>query len=237
MLEVLQSSKLMTPTRAADWSTRFRESGYGVVQAHGCFDVLHPGHVRYLEQAKKLGDRLIVSVTADRHVAKGPGRPMFDENLRAESLTALACVDAVVINDNPTAVPMIAEIRPDIYAKGTDYAKGGGEIHAETRAVEIYGGRVVFIPDGQNVFDADGEIASSSKIYNRGQTGLRADYIRRTRERCYSQQIPELIDRAKKMSVLFVGEQITDEYVYVSPLGKPPKEYVISCLKNETEVF
>lgn len=237
MLEVLQQSKIISSCDAAAWSARYRENGYAVVHAHGCFDILHPGHVRYLEQAKKLGDRLIVSITSDRHVNKGPGRPMFHEHLRAESLASLACVDAVVINDNPTAVPLIAEIRPRIYAKGTDYANGGGEIHAETRAVEIYGGTVTFIPDGQKVTDTDGDIASSSKIYNRAQTGLRADYLRKARERNYLQKIPELIDQAQKLSVLFIGEQITDEYVYVSPLGKPPKEYVIACLKNETEVF
>ena len=99
-----------------------RGQGKTVVQCHGVFDLLHPGHIRHLQAAKRLGDALVVTVTPDRFVNKGPGRPAFPEGLRAESLAALGCVDLVAVNRWPTAVEAIALIRPDVYAKGRDYA-------------------------------------------------------------------------------------------------------------------
>jgi rfaE bifunctional protein nucleotidyltransferase chain/domain len=94
----------------------------GLVLAHGCFDLLHLGHVRYLEEARNLGDRLVVSVTSDRYASKAPGRPAFTAAQRAEMLGALKCVDEVIINDYPTAVPVIERLRPEFYVKGPDYA-------------------------------------------------------------------------------------------------------------------
>ncbi len=84
-----------------------------IVLCHGVFDLLHIGHIRYLEQAKQLGDILVVTVTQDCHVNKGPKRPAFPEHLRAESLAALDCVDYVAINQWPTAVETIRRLKPD----------------------------------------------------------------------------------------------------------------------------
>ncbi len=92
-----------------------RQSGKTVVQAHGTFDLLHIGHVRHLEAARDLGDVLIVTITADRFVNKGPGRPVFAEALRAEMLATLQYVDWVAINPEPDAVNAISCVRPDIY--------------------------------------------------------------------------------------------------------------------------
>src|SRR6266850_6438904 len=100
---------------------RLRQSGKTVVHAHGTFDLLHIGHVRHLEAARKLGDVLVVTVTADRFVNKGPGRPVFTEALRAEMVAALHFVTYVAIAEAPDAINAIEAIRPDIYAKGNDY--------------------------------------------------------------------------------------------------------------------
>src|SRR5262245_63288502 len=94
--------------------------GQVVVQAHGTFDLLHIGHVRHLQAARELGDVLVVTVTADRFVNKGPGRPAFTETLRAEMLASLQYVDLVAINPEPDAVGAIAAIKPDVYVKGQD---------------------------------------------------------------------------------------------------------------------
>jgi rfaE bifunctional protein nucleotidyltransferase chain/domain len=230
--------KVISPARAADWACALRHGGKRIVQAHGCFDLLHPGHLRYLEAAKAKGDWLVVSVTADRYVDKGPGRPLFAAELRAEMLAGMACVDAVVINDAPTAEPLIRAIRPHVYVKGEEYAHGGGEIEAERRAVESVGGTTVFEASGHTVKDADG-VASSSRIINRH---LRHDDARRlwlasARHRGWREGLPGLVQRAAGLSVLFIGEHIVDEYVYVSALGKPPKEFVIAGLKQQTESF
>src|ERR1051325_4729182 len=95
-----------------------QRTGKTVVQAHGTFDLLHVGHVKHLEAARSLGDVLVVTVTGDRFVNKGPGRPVFPEDLRAEMLAALYYVDWVAINPSPDAVSAIKLIRPDVYIKG-----------------------------------------------------------------------------------------------------------------------
>ena len=121
------------------------------VLAHGTFDLLHLGHVRFLEAAKGLGDRLIVSITDDLYVnkKKGMGHPIFTAQQRKEMLLALRCVDAVMIIREATGCTAIALIHPDIYAKGMDYAGITDEVlNTEEREVIQYGGRTVYIPCG-----------------------------------------------------------------------------------------
>mgnify|MGYP001330685896 CR=1 FL=1 len=101
----------------------YKAKGQTVVQCHGVFDLLHPGHIRHFDVAKKEGDILIVTITPDHLVNKGPGRPIFEENLRAESLAALEVIDHVVINKWPTAVEAISLLQPNVYVKGSDYTE------------------------------------------------------------------------------------------------------------------
>ncbi|HET9127991.1 MAG TPA: D-glycero-beta-D-manno-heptose 1-phosphate adenylyltransferase [Propionibacteriaceae bacterium] len=126
-----------------------RRTGRRIVLTNGCFDVLHRGHTRYLEQARALGDVLVVAINDDAAVRrlKGPDRPVNPVLDRAAVLAALSCVDHVVTFSSDTAVPVIERLRPDVYAKGGDYTP---DTLAETPAVEAYGGRVVildYLPD------------------------------------------------------------------------------------------
>ena len=116
-----------------------------VVFTNGCFDLLHPGHIRCLEQARSLGDLLIVAINSDSSVCalKGPGRPVFPQEERAEILAALACVEFVTIFDAPTPCDLIARLLPDVLVKGGDW--GAGEIVGRAE-VESAGGRVVSVP-------------------------------------------------------------------------------------------
>ena len=116
-----------------------------VVFTNGCFDLLHPGHIRTLEAARKLGDTLIVGLNSDRGVCqlKGPGRPILPERERAEILAALECVDAVVIFDEPTPREIINALLPDVLVKGGDWA---GDQIVGREEVEAAGGRVLSIP-------------------------------------------------------------------------------------------
>lgn len=100
-----------------------RQSGASIVLANGCFDLLHVGHVRYLEAARTLGDILIVGINSDRQARalKGPGRPLVPQNERAELVSSIRSVDLVTIFDEPTVEELIRAIRPDFHAKGTDY--------------------------------------------------------------------------------------------------------------------
>ena len=115
-----------------------------IVLTNGCFDVLHSGHTRYLNQAKQLGDILVVALNSDDSVRrlKGAGRPINAVADRAAVVAALSCVDYVTVFDTPTAAPLIRQLRPEVYAKGGDYTP---EMLAETPAVEEYGGRVAIL--------------------------------------------------------------------------------------------
>jgi len=128
--------------RAAEW----KRAGERITLANGCFDLLHVGHVRYLQAAKELGGKLVVAVNSDSSVRtlKGELRPIMPEHERAEILAALASVDAVVIFSEPDVRALIREIQPDIQAKGTDYT---AESVPERDAVTSYGGRVAIVGD------------------------------------------------------------------------------------------
>ena len=128
--------------RAAEWQGRGRR----VVLANGCFDLLHVGHVRYLSAARGLGDALVVGLNSDASVRrlKGPGRPVIPADERAELIGALASVDLVVVFDDDSAEALIARLRPDVHAKGTDYTE---ESVPERAAVLAAGGRVAIAGD------------------------------------------------------------------------------------------
>ena len=98
-----------------------RAAGRAVVHCHGCFDIVHPGHIHHLQLAKSYGDILIVSVSADSQVNKGVNRPLIPDDLRAASLAALECVDYVYVNPDPTAAGLLEQLRPDVYVKGKEY--------------------------------------------------------------------------------------------------------------------
>ncbi len=130
---------------AAKWTDRARADGKKVVITNGVFDLLHPGHVRYLQAAREQGDVLIVAINSDRSVSaiKGPTRPLTPEAERAEVLDALTCVDAVVVFDEETPAEIIGAVQPDVLVKGADWAPDkivGRDI------VEARGGRVVLMP-------------------------------------------------------------------------------------------
>jgi len=98
-----------------------KSEGKKIVLCHGCFDLMHPGHIKYFQAAKKMGDVLVVTVSPDIYVDKGDGRPVFNQTLRAESIAALECVDYVAINRWPTAVETLRLLRPNIYVKGQEF--------------------------------------------------------------------------------------------------------------------
>jgi D-glycero-beta-D-manno-heptose 1-phosphate adenylyltransferase len=125
---------------------RLRASGWTIVFTNGCFDLLHVGHVRYLQAARALGDVLILGVNGDASVAalKGKGRPLQPEAERAELLASLECVDYVLLFDDPTVNAILKELQPDIHAKGTDYTE---ESVPERKTVLAYGGRVAIAGD------------------------------------------------------------------------------------------
>jgi rfaE bifunctional protein nucleotidyltransferase chain/domain len=143
------SAALIRRDELGDLGDRLRREGRRIAFANGCFDILHVGHVRYLQGAKECGDVLVVGVNSDRSVAalKGAGRPILPEEARAELVAALEPVDYVVIFEELTAAEVLRDLRPDVHCKGTDYSK---ETVPERDVVKSYGGAVQIVGDAKN---------------------------------------------------------------------------------------
>ena len=128
-----------------------KSQGKKIILCHGVFDLLHIGHIKHFEEAKKMGDILVVTITPDQFVNKGPGRPAFNTNLRLEALSALDSIDYVVANKWPAAEEAIKIIQPNIYCKGPDYKDHlddiTGKIDDEEAAVKIVGGKISYTDD------------------------------------------------------------------------------------------
>ncbi|MDO8662338.1 MAG: adenylyltransferase/cytidyltransferase family protein [Candidatus Omnitrophota bacterium] len=124
-----------------------KASGKKVVLCHGCFDLMHPGHIKYFQAAKKMGDILVVTVTPDIYIDKGPGRPVFNQQLRVESIAALECVDYVALNQWSTAEETLRLLRPDIYVKGQEFEglqDKTGKLQKELKVIQEVGAEIRF---------------------------------------------------------------------------------------------
>lgn len=146
-LEAPWSGQVLDQERAAAWAAELQAAGRAVIFTNGCFDLLHRGHVDYLQRARRLGDALIVGLNGDGSVRqlKGPGRPILPEADRAAVLTALRAVDVVVVFHEPTAEALVLAVRPDVYVKGGDWG-AGQRTPPEATIVLGYGGRVQYLP-------------------------------------------------------------------------------------------
>ena len=209
--------------------------GKKVVLCHGVFDLLHMGHVKHLEAARREGNLLIVTVTADEYVNKGPGRPVFPEQLRAEMLGSVEYVDWVGINHSPTAEEVLKEIKPNVYIKGGDYKDSSddvtGNISAEQEAVEKNGGKLIFTDE--ITFSSSALINQYLGIYE----PTLQQYLDRYRNSDAGRKVFEALELIKDKKILFIGDAIIDEYQYVEPMGKSAKENMIATLFQESEIF
>ncbi len=143
------SQKVVRLSEVVEQRERWRGEGKTVALANGVFDLIHVGHVRYLEGAKELADYLVVAVNSDASTRayKGPGRPHIPEGERAEMVAALACTDRVVVFDEPNVRNIIRALKPDVHVKGTDYTP---DTIPEADEVKAYGGRVAVAGDPKN---------------------------------------------------------------------------------------
>ncbi len=212
-----------------------KKNGKKIILCHGTFDLLHIGHVRHFQQAKKTGDILIVTITADKFVVKGPNRPYFTENLRAEMIASLINIDYVAIVNDFTALPSIESIKPNIYAKGPDYKNQDdditGKIKSEIKLVKKNKGEI-FITD-------DIEFSSSNllnKHFNSTNEKL-VKLLKIIKKKGGFNYLEKKINEISSKKILFIGETIIDEYVYVDSLGKASKESIIAQHFNSNETF
>lgn len=230
------ASKVFSFQSLQEQARGIRSNGKKLVLCHGVFDLLHPGHLRHLQQAKKLGDLLMVTVTADRFVSKGPGRPVFPESLRAESLAALSSVDYVAVYHGPTAVPIIHALEPHVYVKGQDYKNLEqditGNILAEKNAVESHGGSLIHTEE--ITFSSSSLINNYFDIFPPATQA----YLKEFKQKYSAEEIIQQVQELRNMKVLVVGEAIIDEYCYTSPMGLTGKSGNIMATKfNSIEQF
>jgi rfaE bifunctional protein nucleotidyltransferase chain/domain len=227
--------KIKSFEELADTVTAARAHGKSVVLCHGVFDLVHLGHVRHLEAARREGDFLVVTVTADSFVNKGPGRPVFPEQLRAEMVASIGCVDCVGISSDATAEGAIRKLRPDVFVKGAEYenaeADVTGNITKEVKAVESVGGRIAYTND--LVFSSSTLLNRHFKIY---ESELE-EYLAKARREGMLTRLLALIDCIKNKRVLLVGDAIIDQYDYVDPMDRSAKENIIANNYRTTELF
>jgi rfaE bifunctional protein nucleotidyltransferase chain/domain len=203
-----------------------RFNGRRIVQCHGTFDLIHPGHIIHLEEARALGDLLVVTVTDETHVNKGPGRPYFNDALRTRTLAALECVDHVVLIPFTAAVEAIRLVKPHIYCKGTEYEESSndvtGNIHDDLTEVATHGGEVRYI--GSVVY-------SSTRLLNRHFKHIPEPvrtFCEDLASRTSAKQIREAVDAFSDLRILVVGDTIIDQYAYLKVQGLTSKNRIIS---------
>lgn len=215
--------------------SKLKSEGKTIALCHGVFDLLHPGHIIHLEQAKEMADVLVVSITASKYVRKGPGRPYFDEKMRMKVLAALECVDYVMVSEGYTVDDIIKCVEPDIYVKGEEYAKAEeditGKIIEEKALVEKHGGILRF---------TTGEVFSSTKLINTAMSGLSDEvrnYMLDFKTRHNMKEIRKYIETISKLKVLVIGDVIIDKYTYCDVQGMMSKDMGYSARLSHSEEY
>ena len=204
-----------------------------IVLCHGVFDLLHLGHINHFKSAKKFGDYLIVSITTNKFVNKGPGRPIFNHQERLDFLKELRIVDEVILSNSSSAEDAINIIKPDYYIKGPDYQDNTKDktkkIFLEKKLVEKFGGKIKYTND--EVFSSSNLINASALLFNEEQK----EFINRLKKKFSYIQIYNEIQKFKKLKIMIVGELIIDKYCFGEIIGKSGKEphLVLSQKKSE----
>ncbi len=212
-----------------------KNQGKKVVHCHGCFDLLHIGHIRYLGQARQMGDVLIVTITPDRYVDKGAHRPAFNEPLRAEAVASMHDVDYVAVNNWPTAEETLRLLRPDVYVKGSDFKDAAsdptGKLAREEKVVEEIGAELAFTSD---------VVFSSTNLINRFLSTFPEEiqeYISLFKSRYSLDQVLEYVERMASLKVMVVGDTILDDYHYCHTLGISSKDPTVAVKHDSSEMF
>lgn len=204
-----------------------------IVLCHGVFDLVHLGHLKHFKEAKSKGDILIVSVTSDKYVSKGPGRPLFNEKKRIEFLSYIKLINYVFVSNSRNAINSIKLIKPNVYCKGPDYKDNNkditGQIKLENDTVKRVGGKIHY---------TEAETFSSSKLVNNSDllhSKAQRSILNKIKQKYNFTKIQNLFDKISKLKVLVIGETIIDQYCFGEILGKSGKEshLVFKTLKSE----
>ena len=213
---------------------RQKFSNKKIVLCHGVFDLLHVGHINYFKSSKKLGNILVVSVTGDKYVNKGPGRPDFTINNRLKFLQEIDCIDYIYLSNDFTAEKAIINLKPNFYCKGKDYSisqiKDDKNLKKEINALKFSKGKFKIVKEIS--------FSSSTFINDNNLQNLNQEckgYISSIRKKYNINQIIQNLDVFKKKSVLIIGETIIDKYITTEAIGKSGKEPML-VVKPKNEI-
>ena len=225
MLKLLNNDKLL----------KIQKSKKKIVLCHGVFDLFHIGHLNHINEAKKMGDILIVSVTTDKYVNKGPGRPFFSTKQRLSLLSSIKNIDFVIQSDSPSGVEIINKVKPNIYFKGPDYLNHSddftGFIKKELHAVEKNNGKIIY---------STGQTFSSSSLLNKitDFSEEQRKMIKSIKKKYTFKQISSALEsNTKELSILIIGEMIIDKFIFCSALGKSGKEAILNLEKKSEKEY
>ena len=206
-----------------------------IVLCHGVFDLLHIGHVKHLNFAKKFGEILIVSLTQDKFINKGLGRPVFNQELRAEMISSLDVVDYVVINNNESAVDIINLIKPNFYCKGIEYKDSNNDltkkIKIEIQTLKKNGGKVIY--SNEETYSSSKIINNNFNIYNKKQS----KFIEKVKKNFSIKRVIQAFEKISKLKVLIIGELILDQYIFSETIGKSAKDTMLVVKETESKMY
>lgn len=215
---------------------KLREENKTIVHCHGTFDLLHPGHINLFEQARSLGDVLVVTVTPDIHIKKGFGRPVYTEKIRIESIASLVHVDFVALDYNSEACEIIRLVKPHFYVKSEEFAGTENDetlpLGREKKVLDEIGGRIHF---GKETLPFH-----SSYLINRyfsNHSPETQTFLENFQHKYSFNDIKKILERISKLKVLVVGDTILDIYKYSSLLGKPSRDSIQKVRTQKSEAF
>ena len=206
-----------------------------IVLCHGVFDLVHLGHIEHFKSAKKFGDFLIVSITKDKFIKKGPGRPLFNEQQRMDYLNNIKIIDYVVLSNSESSLDVINFVKPDFYVKGPDYKDNFKDktkkIILEKKAVEKNKGKIKFTND--ITFSSSNILNTSNFIFSDQQR----NFLNNLKKKFNYNKIETILKKFKKLSVLVIGELIIDKYCFGDVIGKSGKEPHLVLKENQIEHY
>lgn len=212
-----------------------KKKGLKIGLCHGVFDLLHPGHYLHLEKSKSKVDVLFVTITADEFVNKGPGRPVFSEELRVKTLSLIAAVDYVSIIYEESAVSALKMIQPDLYFKGVEYSEVANDINGSlNKELEI------LKKNNGSIYFTDEVTYSSSKILNKHfdiHTEEFKIWLEEVNSKFSLKEIYEYLDKFRNLNVLILGETIFDKYSTCEVLGKSSKDPLLCFNKIRSDTY
>ncbi|SLM30901.1 Cytidyltransferase-related domain protein [Desulfamplus magnetovallimortis] len=229
------SKKILTLNELSIKIQELKLKKFTIVHCHGVFDLLHIGHIRYFKHAKNMGDILVVTLTPDRYVDKGPHRPAFPEQLRVEAVASLDYVDFVALNLWDTAEKTLQKILPNVYVKGSEFkipqSDPTGKMGREAKICEQIKCRLTFTDD---------IIFSSTNLINRYFSSFSSEiqgYLSFFKKRHSIEKINFILNRMKELKILIVGDAIIDDYHYCEALGKSSKDPILALQYKSNDMF